>query len=177
MPDKIACAYAVLRKYLTLIFIVGSATSLALSPTNLAVYALAPWLLLAFSVLMAAHWKTRATTRQFGGRLVGFSNIPTPIDSVLELLAKDGVYPADIDIIILMSTDLKGSIDYLFGADTVGSSFGQMLRKYPHIKATIYGRLTSTFAFNSVPVTLKQIPNRRTDHTNLFIAKDRRAYV
>lgn len=176
MPDWFACFYADLRKYMSLILIVGGGISIALAPQGLAIYVLVAWMIFSLGLFAASHQKTRVVCRQFGGNLVAFANLPTPIDTLLDLLTLHGIPAKDIESITMMSTDLNESLDYLFGKDVAGAAFGQLLRENPGIKAVLYGYLTTPVRVNH-PAELKPIPKKRTEHTNLIVTKDQRAFV
>lgn len=176
--DNLARACATTRKYLTVILLVGSAATFALVPEQYAFPSLIFWVALSAAIMIVAQQETRSVARRFGGTLREFAYLPTPMDSIVDLLERQGVAPGEIDTITLMSCDVQESLNYLFG-DTPpgGGAFGDLLHEHPDIKATIYGRQNGALRNTNYPIEIKPITKRRTDHTNLFTAKNGRAFV
>jgi hypothetical protein len=176
--DDLARACAITRKYLTVILLVGSAATFALVPDKYAFPSLIFWVVLSAIVMIVAQQETRSVARRFGGALREFAYLPTPMDSIVDLLERQGVASDEIDTITLMSCDLQESLNYLFGhTPPGGGAFGDLLFAHPDIKATIYGRQNGPLRNANYPIEIKPIIKRRTDHTNLFTAKNGRAFV
>lgn len=138
------------------------------------------WVAPTSALMLMARSHAVQVQKKFGGRILAFAYVPTPIGSLLKSLSTQDVATAELKQINLMSSDLSESVDYYEKGDEEGVSLTRILDNNPDLAVIAIGpskKRGIKAPHGRISLVVAQGGYEETEHVNLISTKGGQNYV
>lgn len=167
-----------IRRFLPFVLLIGSVGSVAVAPEKYVQAVELVWGIFAILIIAWAYYWSRRAANIVDGKMVDFVFAPTPLGSLGNSLAKQGIDFDQIDTITVMSSNLAETKGYLKTPMNGDEPFLNILDKFKDMHMVYYGFSNDPNIKSDHPrVAFVPIKEKITEHKNLITTKNGPNYM